>query len=355
MNRNTEPQIGHPSLKKRILNIEFLRFFLAWVIVIGHIVNYTTLFGFENWTGYVSNFATSVEMFFVIGFFFLVLKTNEKQSIIEFSVQKWLRLVPLVIAITGIGYVMHFFGFGHWSTSSNINNILLLYGWVETSAPGPFVPQAWYCSTFFGVSLFYLGIIKSFSNKTIPIVIAVLCYIGVRYMSDSFTLLYSGVCRALFALGIGYFLARAQQTYHIKVTGTKSRILYTIAECILSFLIIQHLMFGMYNVLSTIQVVLAFSCLFWLFINKAGYISLFFEKNWCACLGRYSYSLFIVHMFVCQMFMSIIRRGYGDWCSHNPLLLFSIMCLVSAILAMIGHHFVELPILRYAHRMKEKN
>lgn len=355
MNTIVKSSLNTPCQQTKMQNIELLRFCLAWVIVVGHIVNYTTLFGFERWAGYFRNFATSVEMFFVISFFFLTLKQKREESIVEFGIQKWLRLVPLIIVITGIGYIMHFFGFGVWSTSANLGNILLLNGWIEYTVPGPFVPQAWYCSVFFGVALFYLGIIKAFPKKQVSIVVAVLCFIGARYMSVSVshTLLYSGVCRALFALGIGYFLACMYQTYNMKVASKKKKFLYTIVECVMAVLITRYLVMGMTEVLSTIHVVLAFSCLFWLFINKAGYISLFFEKQWCVFLGRYSYSLFIVHMFVCQVFMSLIRRGYGDWCIDNPYLLFLLMVVSSAILAIVGHHFIEMPVLRYARHLRK--
>ena len=151
------------QVKERIKNIELLRFLLAWAIVLMHFYQYPQWFGWTNEYRFFNSGGMGVELFFVIGFFFLILQTKKEKSWVEFCVSKWMRLSPLIVVMSVAGYILYLFGIDNrWSWTDNLLNIFCVQTWVNFPAWSA-VPQAWYCSTLFGVSCIYLLLVKSFS------------------------------------------------------------------------------------------------------------------------------------------------------------------------------------------------
>jgi peptidoglycan/LPS O-acetylase OafA/YrhL len=108
--------------------------------------------------------------------------------------------------------------------------------------------------------------------------------------------------------------------------------------------------------LATIGILLPiiFGTLFWLFLIQCGWLSQLLNKNWSAWLGRYSYAIFVVHIFVLDFAKAAVIPHYRDWViAHNwPTL--GMICAATMLLAMAGYHFVEVPIAKWIKRSKNE-
>lgn len=363
MNLDKQQHQKHVKFK----NVELLRFILAWVIVMYHMVHIPSLrkaFNIEEIWPCFQFGATSVECFFIIAFFFLTLKTKKDYSIRQFVVDKWFRLSPPILVVTTACYIFHLLGFWNWNCSANIEMVLLIRNWVSEPEVGAHVSQAWYCCIFFGLSIFYLGLIKTIHTNYIPIIIGILTYIGLRFMVvPGFSnilggsVVNGGVNRALFCMGIGYFLAYAY-THPVGSSPLcslqKHKIITSFVECLCLILFLRYIVCGVPQPLSKILAILTFAMIFWFFIQQKGWISSFLEKNWCTILGRYAYSIFIVHMFVRQLAIAILFPAHKEWCEMYPWLVLSGILSITMLLAIILYHFVEAPISRYMKYLKQQ-
>ena len=197
-------------------NIELLRFLMAWAVVGFHINhgNYLSAYGVAFLRDYMGLGFLAVSYFFVVSFFFLVLKTRPDCSVWKFVRNKWLRMAPLIIVCTLVGYVLHLCGFWGWNMSADIGQCLLIHDRFPASRWFQFVNPAWYCSVFFLCSILYLSWIKTLSAKHVALVVASLTFIGMEVWNFVPQILNEPLCegfvdygKAFTCLGISYVLA----------------------------------------------------------------------------------------------------------------------------------------------------
>lgn len=351
------PPPGIQQANEKLKNIELLRFFLIWIIVLYHFFQFPKWFA---WTADYCFFNTGymgVELFFIIAFFFQALQTKKEKSWAEFCVSKWIRLSPLIIVMTLVGYVLYLSGIDpRWSWMDNLLNIFCVQIWVRFPVWSA-VPQAYFCSTLFGVSCIYLLLVKSFSKQHLTFIVALLWFVGmygvVRAKEVPLISAYTNniVCRAFFCLGIGYLLASAYQNK--KAPAIINVALYTLAELGLLAYNAYVLTTNGNGYLWLIEMP-AFAALLWMFLIKRGLISRMLDRNWCVVLGRYSYAIFIVHIFVRTMGSYSVRQ---NWCwglnQSHPILFISLMCGITMVLAMMAYHLIEVPVIKwYKNRNK---
>lgn len=349
-------------------NIEFLRFIFAWAIVGFHIVVHNSFdaFGLKFLTPYLNRGWYAVAFFFVISFFFLVLKTKPEYPFIRFFRNKWLRLAPLVIVSTGIYYILHCCGccLYKWNWMANIENCLLIRDWSGYSRWGQNLGPAWYCCVFLLISVFYLGLIKAVPKKTVPFIIGVVAYFSWRFYVSingsahpSFGEVWGteGICRGLFCLGIGYLLAEMYTPPPYVKISTLKLICYTVLEATFLVLIVGTLMFGAFrHVLSQLLVIFLFAGLFWLFVHRAGLVSRLLERDICAVLGKYSFGIFIMHRPIVDITRWVVLPHCKPWAIAHPWLVLGGMAVVIMLVAILAHHFVEAPIMRLLKSKENK-
>ena len=350
-----------PSPTGKFKNIELLRFLMAWAIVGAHIVygQGFVQFGLGFLEPYLYKGSNAVPMFFVIAFFFLSLKTKPEQPFFFFIVSKWLRLAPLVIAVTVVAYILHLFSFWGWSHELNIGNILLIQDWSVWPRWRYFVHPAWYCHAYLLLAIFYLGLIKAFDQKYVFFVLGVCAYIGWRIFGLMSVLPEYGsllghydIGRGLFCLGLATLLTHLHKIY--PPLPPKHTICYTALELVLFGGVFGNLFFGKWNVLTSLHIILAFSLLFYLFIQRKGLLSRFLEKDWCVLLGRYAFGIFIVHALVLSAAQRIVLPHYKSQALEHPWLVLAGIVATTLILAITGYHFVEVPIARWSIRFKRR-
>ena len=352
-----------PSPTGKFKNIELLRFLMAWSIVGFHINhgNCLSAYGVAFLRDYTGLGFLAVLYFFVVAFFFLVLKTRPDCSVWEFVRNKWLRMAPLIIVCTLVGYVLHLYGFWGWNMSANIGQCLLIHHRFPASRWFQFVDPAWFCSVFFLCSILYLSWIKTLSAKYVALVVASIAFIGMevrnffpQILNEPLRVGFVDYGKAFTCLGISYVLATVfvitpptsslVKTYHQSIAIV---LLWTVSEIIFLSLFVASLYGAHLYKLSPLLSVISFACLFYLFIRKEGYLSRLLERDWCVWLGRYAFGIFITHRLVLQVAKHILLPGHKEWALAHPWCLLGGMACAIMLLAILGYHCIEVPVMRY--------
>lgn len=355
-----------PPQKCFYKNIEILRFILAWAIVACHLpmipFKQEGLLGLDAiHSSYFKLGGRGVILFFVIAFFFLILKTSPKQKMFSFVASKWLRLAPLFIVVSTIALILNRTGFitsWHVNIISEIEADLLVREFISKIPNGQFGGVSWYCAQYMLVAVFWLGLIKTIPSKYIPLIIGILSFIAWRiYQShdDSLDQTIIGTRRGLnafYTLGLSYLLYHAYTTYSatLKRTST-STIIYTIIEVVLTIIILCDL-FAATQILSVFLLIISFCWLIWSFINRLGYLSRLLERDWCSFLGKYAYAIYVVHPLALHIAKNMLLPRYKHFLLAHPYMFLVGLAVAIMVMAMLGHHLVEAPIIRYMKRRR---
>ena len=347
-------------------NIELLRFLMAWSVAGFHTMHVKTFapYGLSFLVDYTGKGFLAVLYFFVVSFFFLVLKTRPDSSSWKFVRNKWLRMAPLIIVVTSVAYVLHLYGDYFWTwnnMSANLEQILLLHDRCPADRWYKFVSPAYFCSVLFLSSILYLSWIKTLSAKHVALVVTSVAFIGLVLWRTLPQLPnpkeLGGVIdysRGFAFLGISYVLAtifvatppaRGLVT-HFEQSCTRV-LLYTIVEILFLGLFVASLYGAHWYKLSELLGVISFAYLFYLFIRKEGYLSRLLERDWCVWLGRYAFGIFIIHWPVFRITKEILLPGHEKWALAHPWCLLWGMACAIMLLSMLGYHYIEVPVMRY--------
>lgn len=355
---NSDIMKSSSTKETKFNNVEMLRFLFAWAIVGFHIVcdDAYDIYGLSFLKPFLyTPHSSSVAFFFVIAFFFLITKQNPKFSLLRFFTLKWFRLAPLLIVVTIIGYILYltYHPWG-WVMSSNIESILLIQDWTNISRFSSFITPAWWCHVYMLVSVFYLGLTKTFKKRHMPFIIGVIAYMGWRtYILEPVLPSYGSImmhCHigmALMCLGIAFLVTNLPCMPIIMIRRKNWAYMWSFVELGCLCAILGHLFAHSYTVQSYNTAILAFGIIFYLFINHSGYISRLLETPISAILGRYAYAIFIVHMLVLRVAHSLILPHCKNWAISHPWYVLAFMCGAIMLLAVIGHHCVEKPAIRW--------
>ena len=352
-------------IKSKILNIEALRFIFA-LAVIGFHVAYKQqfkVFGFSELHQYLSTGYQAVIPFFIIAFFFVCLKYKPEQSLVDFVKRKWIRMAPAIIFVTGIFYLVHLFGFWEFNWAANLEQILLIHDWSDVERWGQAVRPAWWCSEFLLMSVFYIGLRKTFSEKYIPFIMGVSIFTGWRiFITAAYTkaFMIQAMGPALFSLGVAYFLAEAYKKYLLNKDSTnqqnnvlsRSVIGWTFTEILMFYLIVQKLFFNMASPLNYILLVSCFVVLFYSFITNRGWLGRLLNHDISEFFGRYAYGMFICHIFILNLCRKVIFPKYTSWVVAHTDVAGVLMLMAIFAMAMFTYHCVEQPIMNAYKRLK---
>ncbi|MDR1123671.1 MAG: acyltransferase family protein [Elusimicrobiota bacterium] len=332
---------------KTFKNVEFLRFAMTWTIVWFHA---WIIKAFVD-VGMPINWATggfkAVEMFFLIAGFFMFLKLHTEQSTWEFWKKKWVRLAPLVILSA---LLTSFFLDGHFRTKELLE-ALLIRTWGFFPIRGSLGGFQWFICDLAFISLVYFYIAKSIPQKYMNMVVFFIMYISANVMlfpgkNGGYILLDIDMARGFLYMGVGYFLANAYKSINSQnlLQNTGKTICYSIAEVSL-FLFVMMNLFTLREKEASLQ--LAFIALFLLFIHRKGWFSRLLEKDWAVLLGRYAYAIYCVHIFALQATAKFIVLPHKGFFAANHWAVFLISSVVVMALAVLAHHFVEVPAIRW--------
>lgn len=352
----------------KIKNIEFLRFIFAVFIVYFHLVSGYLFINLGDSIELYSklnrhcNGYLCVEYFFIIAGFFLITKTNFNIDIIDYAKKKIMRLWPVLAFTLGIYWILSFFTPIEFCKYSNILTLLLVNNVGINTHFGNILP-AWYVSAFFWCILLYFYIIKYVPKKhvnfliTVMVIFALSARIHSNGMSakDVFILNNIGLLRGIYCTGLGYFIG----LICLKMSGGGQlsafndiwkKLIYTGIEAYLLITVVYNTV--CYKSKSPdiyLFYLITFCLLLWFFVNQKGYISKLFNQNFSVFLGKYSYSIYIIHSVVLNLFREYVWKMHSGFVINYPVINLVLPILLAIITGIFLYHLVEKPCSDYLY------
>ena len=354
--------------RERFKNIDFLRFVGAIAIVFFHLVIIKSGICepfLKQVPLYVSiksnaiNCGRWVDFFFVISGFFMFMYTDFSRKFIDFFKKKIIRLLPVILFAILLYMILSWFDLLVYEKYINIFTMLLLnnVGFTSKNTMGAIHP-VWFVSALFWASMFYFYLKNLVNEKWFNFITVLLIFFSCSYLANTTTFAKAvycnfiniGLLRAIGELGIGYLISLVYKEYKkIKVQNENvfKTIVFTAAETYLLVFIIQNTMFHKIHFNNYLIFVIAFVALFWLFLIKRGYITRFLDNNLSVILGRYSYSIFVMHIIV----QDLLRRNFWDihrsFVIAHPVFNLILPVILAILLGVVTYHLVERPAARY--------
>lgn len=355
---------------QKLKNIEFLRTFLICGIVMLHMFIdrkwcLCNLFPdtvlYSNIKNAVAHSNNGVEGFFIIAGFLLFITFKNKMSIGNFIKKKYIRLSPPIIFSMLLCILGWFLDTMHFKVIPNILTILLLnqFGIHFTDGQNPVL---WFTSVLFAGLLVYFCILKwvpdNIKNKIILTLIIVSYTILEILQHGSFAnplknyyLIFNiGFLRGIGGIGLGCLIGHYIKLYSsiIKdvILSKKQKLLVSFCELFLTSFIIWWMIF-LHTRINNIIFVLSFVVILILFILKKGYISEFFDNDIWVRLGKYQYSIYVVHYVIIRIFGLALWKQHPDFVVSHPVIPIIVMLLTIILIGVFTYHFVEEPCARY--------
>lgn len=356
--------------KERFKNIELIRFLLALTIVFFHFFHagkacFGKMFSDIKILNSLSNGSINgtlaVDMFFIIAGFFLFY-TYKDMSIKDFFLKKIARLYPLVILFAGVRTLYGYFLLHtpHYLPHEQILRLLLIDNiGLNTVHSG----ITWYVSVLLWVSLFYFYCYKNFEKKHFNLfttLIIIFCYSylihanagNIQGHTTSWNYIYNaGVMRGLAGMGIGYLISVFYSSINVYKPKKFKKLLYTFVELFLLFFVFNNLAFHKINYYSNFIIILGFIGLFILFLLKRGFISKIFDCDFSSIIGKYSYSIFITHLLVIDLFKYKIWKMQPELVYNAPIFTIVYTIAISIIIAVLTYYLIEKPSTIYLNNI----
>lgn len=345
----------------RIKSIEFIRFLFAIIICYHHLIIGLSKFYVDNsLIIYLKNLTyggLGVDFFFIIAGFFLYFSLSKTNNLLDFAIHKIKRLWPVLAFSTIVAACLA----PNVHVSQVILNLLFLQN-IPLSKYPHFNIVAWFVSSLFWVSIFYAGIVKSFSKKISIYIIGVITFIffnlyfsgfgAGRVEKVIFPFLTSGMIRGVGGVGFGYLLADFYVNIKDSVTNYISQnnkfivICFTFLEVILFVFIILALLFSNVYIINRFVLIIAFVLFFLLLLFNIGYFSQFLSNDFSVGCGRYSYSIYLMQ----SSYNACARRTLwlNEQFINEHIILFIILnILLYILLGIIVYYCIELPCYKY--------
>lgn len=358
----------------KIKNIEFLRTFLIIAIVFHHmfinrswclcqIVPNNAFYAFMK--SHIAFSYNAVEGFFIIAGFLLVWTFKNSLSVKNFIIKKYIRLSPVIISSLIICLIGTILGAFHFNIIANLLTALLLNQFVADIAIGQ-NPILWFTSVLFAALLIYFCILKfapkDFQKPLITFLfimsyalLEILQHGGFNKPLKNYDFILNiGFLRGMGGIGlgclIGEFFKSRQDKFNSFEPPAAQEIMLTVLEAVTLGVVVWWLCFPhiKYN---NILFVFWFTILFGLFIIKKGYISKLLDKDIWVFLGKYQYSMYVVHYVIIKIFGIVLWQKNLVWVLYHPVLPVIIMLLTIMTVTAFSYHCVEKPCAEY---LKEK-
>lgn len=355
--------------KERFKNVDFFRFLFAIIILLYHFGTSPGSFGillkqdsstFQNIYILFHNGFICVDFFFLISGFFLFKSIKPSNDTIYFIKSKIIRLVPLIwfsIVIYAIFSV--FIKNFNFQINNNLLSIFLL-DQIGFNKCVSCTPQAWFVSSLFWVSLFYFYLNKIFDKKYLNIIIWFLVTISTSFIincnypgfasnvKNSQIFINQGIMRGISGIGLGYFILMLYNSNFLKKVNIKNRIIITGLEIYLAGFLVYYLVIsGKTPGNCYFLYIINFAILFYLLLIKQGLISKLLDNNISEVLGKWSYSIYIMHIMIRNIMNCTIIYPHKEFVLAHPIFIFSSGIVIAVIVGILTYYFFEKPITKY--------
>lgn len=355
---------------EKIKNIEILRVFLISSIVMLHMFIdrqwcLCTLFPdislYQNILKSIAHSNNGVEGFFIIAGFLLVLTFKPTVTVKDFLIKKYIRLSPVILFSMILCFGGFLLGAMKFDWGANILTVLLVnqFGIKFVCGQNPIL---WFTSVLFAALLLYFMVLKYLSPKikTIIILFMILFSYGIieilqhgsfaNPLKNYHYIFNIGFLRAIGGVGVGCLIGYLYKNILLKYNQPlKNKILksfYTLLEAgFLSFLIWWCLC--IHKSINNIFFVFAFAVLLILFICKKGYISQFLDKDIWVKLGRFQYSIYVVHYVIIRILGLTLWKTHPNLVTAYPIIPILVMLVQIIAIGVLAYYMVELPCAKY--------
>ena len=336
-------------------NFDFLRFYFAFIVVIGHLVIISKNKELEVFSSYL-NINIAVPAFFSISGFLITCSYLNSQSLKSYFVKRAARLLPAYLFVIIIGALLFslissytlFDYFTHPQFFKYLIANLSFLNFIEPSLPGVFVRDGilspvngslWTLKVEVG---FYLVIpvlilfIEKIKRKYLAFIAIYLCSILYKYSFDYFfetsgNGIYTLLGRQLPGF-MSSFISGIALYYYFQYFISNKNWLFILG--IIVFFIERNFGIQIFTpaALSVIVFSIAFS---------------FKQLNSFAKFGDISYGIYIYH---CLVINTVIDFGYFE--RNNPIVVSLIIVLIVLLIGFCSWHFIEKPFLVKSHLKK---
>jgi len=353
----------------KLKNIEFLRVFLISVIVFLHttaygswslLVNFPDIAQLKPFYRALMQGNNSVEGFFIIAGFLLIY-TLKNQSVKDFIKKKYMRLSPVIIFAVIICIIASFWHAIKLRFWDDILVILLLNDFGICIAHGT-TPTLWFTSALFAGLLVYFFISKISAKKLksiLFIILPVIAYGILEYFQHgSFSTPHKnymyifnvGFLRALGGIGIGTIIAHIYKKYIDRIRKYVLNIIATIGINIAEFGLLSFVVWWLvvpHKQLNCIYFVIAFALLLLVFVFEKGIISKITNKDIWVKLGKYQYSIYVIHSVVGKILINTAWLTHPDFVKTHPYSTISVIIFAILASGYLTYNFVEKPYTKY--------
>ncbi len=320
---------------------------------------------YHNIKSAIAHSNNCVEGFFIIAGFLIVLTFKPTVSMKNFILKKYIRLSPVILFSMGICFLGFLLGTMEFNWVANILTVLLVNQFVVKFAIGQ-NPILWYTSTLFTSMLIYFCIIKYLPQKVKIPLITGLVIIGygivellqhgsfANPLKNYHSIFNIGFLRALGGVGTGCLVGiwfkmlinQGLPKFNIPNFIKNNKILITPVElCLLSY-VVWWCVF-IHNKVNNLCFVLAFVILLIMFVLKKGYLSEFFDRDIWVKLGRFQYSVYVIHYVIIRIFGLAVFKTHPEFVVSHPVLPIFIMLSSVIIIGIFTYYMVELPCANY--------
>lgn len=339
------------SNNMRYCNIDFLRFILAIIIVYGHLTGFLgSFYDSEIINKLVKNAmlsgSNSVSAFFIMSGFFLagVYFKNHYNSVLDFIINRFIRLWP-VIAFSGLILLI----FGCFDRNDLLNLFFVSNG-LALVKEASHNAAIWFVCVLFFLSAFFYYILTTFSQRNSLFIISIITFFNSVLLVQQENSIYChiitpfyltvGMVKGLACMGLGILIGFLYKKYSVKLQKINVLTCFSLSviEGILLFNYIYYSVFHSSKYTNSIYYILNFSLLFILFLLSKGIISQFFNKKIFGFLGKYSYSIFVMHYVIITIFQKYLWKYMTV---KEAFIITASVCLVAGILVNI---YIEKPL-----------
>ena len=361
----------------KIKNIEFLRIFLILGMILMHFCSaknglgtvYPEIgqFAYLKKCFYYGN--NCADGFFIISGFLLLLTFKPVETLKHFVVKKYIRLTPVIIFSSILAFILAHFGIVKFNFINELLAVLLLNNfpicWAETANN-----ILWFTSVLFGCSLIYWIIIKYCPPKISKFLIFIIFILGYwlllhlkhgsfgKPLANYYDIFNIGFLRGIGGIGLGIFIGY-QYKDNIEIIKNKlnskiSKLIITLIETYSLGYLIYWMLF--YHPKTNCKYfVINFAVILTLFIINKGWISQFFNKDIWVFLGKYQYSVYVIHVLVYKAYLYLFLANHYEFLNSYPIISL-LSCTVISITASIAvYYLIEKPSANFLQNKILKN
>lgn len=362
-------------------NIDFLRFLMILEIIMFHLFFGNSLFMqsfiatdelnkvylyLQNCVGTYGCMAN--DFFFIVSGFLLKYNFNKTLSFVSYIKQRAIRLLPVLLGVYIIYFLMSKIGLITFKKYDNLFVLLFLNN-SGLMLQGTNIQGSWFVSALVVASSFYFYLYKHFQKYIcdfITCLITIFSYaflihvnggkIDTNPLATYYHFINEGILQALAGIGLGIIISNLYFDYNDKFKDkieTKFQtLLFSVFEVYLLIFLINNMTFHKISFDNEIIFILGFSVLIFLFLIKRGIISKILDCKFSKELGKYTYSIFLVHGIVINFLCTFFYKTHVQFVYNHPILQIIIILILSFTAGAMMFHLVERPVISFFKRIK---